>query len=198
MANSYLGIDDFLVYMATRGNTSITASPVETLQTALVRATDYLDQKYRYKGIKKVQKIGNAILDPNLQLIDPSLYPSSISMVPFLAPSTTFQELEWPRQGVVDYSGDTITGVPRQIKNACAELANRVLNDIELQPDYDSDVVKSGGIVSSMMDEVGPIKTQRTFDTQAGLGFFPDFPQITRMLQKAGLLLSGGGRSVLR
>jgi hypothetical protein len=67
-----------------------------------------------------------------------------------------------------------------------------------LQPDYDPDLVGYGGIVSSLSVEVGPIKESRAFDTKLGIGFFPDIPQIRRMLSKAGILMAGGGRTILR
>lgn len=198
-ANAYVSPAYFLAYHQSRGNTL--QSPIwddETIRAHIVRATDYLDQKYRYKGIKLVQTLGSAILDPNLAFIDPILYPSGVYMVPFLAPSTTFQQTEWPRQGVVDYSGDTVRGIPSQIAGAAAELALRSLNGTELQPDYDPDVVSAGGILASHSVTVGPISESKTYDTKAGLGFFASFPQIDRMLSKAGLLMAGGGRTILR
>jgi hypothetical protein len=89
-------------------------------------------------------------------------------------------------------------GVPNVLKAACSELAYRALNGTILQPDYDPELVSAGGVVSSITDDVGPIKHSITYDTKLGIGFFAPFPQVDRMLAKAGLLLAGGGRTVIR
>ncbi len=89
-------------------------------------------------------------------------------------------------------------GIPQVVQEACAEAAIRVQNGIDLQPDYDPDLVGAGGIIASVTDKVGPIEESRTFDTKLGIGFFPDFPKIKRMLSKAGVLLAGGGRTITR
>jgi hypothetical protein len=35
-------------------------------------------------------------------------------------------------------------------------------------------------------------------DTKFGTGFFPEFPQVKRILTSAGLLVAGGNRSIAR
>jgi hypothetical protein len=195
-ANAYMTVAQFKAYHDARGN-SYAGSPEEAVRFAIVKATDYLDQKYRYKGVKKVSVIAN-LVDPNLAFIDPFLSPFGVGTIPFLSSSTSSQSTEWPRQGVTDNNGNLVVGIPKQIIWACAELANRVLNDTDLQPDYDGDLINNGGVVQAISEEVGPIKTSRTFDTRLGLGFFPSFPHIDRMLAKAGILMAGGGRTVLR
>lgn len=198
-ANAYLTEAAFRLYHASRG-TAIPAGKVSAdIQTAIVQATDYLDQKYRFAGIKLLQSLGNAAIDANAVFLESWLTPyASIRGVSYLTPSTTTQHTEWPRQGVVDYSGDTINGVPKQIKHACAELAMRVLQGIKLQPDYDPNIVGAGGVVSSVTKKLGPLETVTAYDTKLGLGFFASFPQIDRMLSRAGLLNAGGGRTIMR
>ncbi len=196
-ANAYMTVEQFKAYHDARGN-SYSASPIETIRYAIVKATDYLDQKYRYKGTKSVHVVGSPLIDPNLAFIDPFLSPMGVGVIPYLSSATSSQTTEWPRQGVTDYNGNMILGIPKQIMWACAELANRNMNGTDLQPDYDSEVASGGAIVQSISEEVGPIKISRSFDTRMGLGFFATFPHIDRMLAKAGLLLAGGGRQVLR
>lgn len=196
-ANAYISVDQFKQYHNSRGN-DYSDSPVESIQYAIVKATDYIDQKYRFKGVKLSQVAGDPLLDPTLAFIDPFLSPIGIGFVPALTAAVTAQTTEWPRQGVTDYNGASIAGIPRAVKAACAELANRELNGTDLQPDYDSELVSAGGVVQSFSETVGPITVSKTFDTRLGTGFFASFPHVDRMLAKAGLLLAGGGRTVLR
>lgn len=202
-ANAYITPEFFIDYFTARG-TPIAESPLDPIKQAIVLGTDYLNQKYRYKGVKLLQYVGSSVLDPMLIYIDPWLVPVSLGQQGIgiggrgLGVSHTSQFSEWPRQGVIDYNGDSVYGVPQVIMEACAEAAIRVQNGTDLQPDYDPDLVGNGGIVSSLTDKVGPIEESRTFDTKLGIGFFPDFPKIKRMLSKAGVLLAGGGRTIIR
>lgn len=196
-ANAYMTAAEFMRYHDARGNL-YAASPHDPIMYAIVKATDYLDQKYRYRGIKNLQRLGNPIIDPTMAFLDPFLSPFGIGSIPFMAPATSSQSTEWPRQGAVDLNGDMIMGIPPVLKAACAELAFRSLNGTELQPDYDPALVGAGGVVSSITEDVGPIKSSRTYDTKLGIGFFAPFPQVDRMLSKAGLTLAGTGRTLIR
>lgn len=204
-ANAYITTDFLLSYCNSRGVFTVPASPTDTQVQAIVQGTDYLDQWYRFKGVKLLQFLsGTSILDPMLPYLDPWLTPFAFANGPYGAtgpayvPSTTQQETEWPRQGCVDFNGDTVYGVPLVIQRACAELALRALNGTVLQPDYNPNVITDGGIVQELSQEVGPIRLTTTYDTKMGLGFFPDFPQVTRMLAKAGILVAGGGHTIIR
>lgn len=203
-ANAYIPVEFFLDYHASRGNDDFPASPVDPIRRAIVKATDYLNQRYRYKGIKLLQYLSSSALDPMLIYLDPWLIPESLGSAGVgisgqgFAPAHTSQFSEWPRQGVVDFSGDSVYGIPQVIMEACAEAAIRVVSGTDLQPDYDPDITAAGGILSSFTNKVGPIEESKTFDTKLGIGFFPDIPQIKRMLSKSGILLAGGGRTVIR
>lgn len=197
-ANAYIDPAYYLKYHASRGNSVGSPAPGdEVLMAAIVKATDYLDQKYRYKGVRLLQTLGEPMANQDVGFVAPWMTPLAFGTIPFLSPSTTTQATEWPRQGVVNFDGDSINGIPKQIKYACAELAYRVLNGTVLQPDYDPNVVSGGAIVSSLSEEVGPLKTSVTYDTKLGIGFFASFPQVDRMLARAGLLIAGGGRTIL-
>lgn len=196
-ANAYISVAEFKRYFLSRGVDVGTPTDI-VVQGAIVQATDYIDQKYRFKGIKLVQRIGTDLQDSNAVFLEPWLTPYSLNGLAILTPSTTPQFTQWPRQGVVDLSGDTINGVPRLVKMACAELTQRVLNGVKLQPDYDSSVVTSGAVVQEVTERVGPIERRKVYDTKLGLGFFASFPQIDRMLARGGLLVSSGGRTIMR
>lgn len=203
-ANAYIYPDFLKQYATARGNFSYPDSPAEAVQNAIVQASDYIDQRYRFKGVKLLQFLSNPNFDPSIGFLDPWLGMQGFlgggpgtNYEAWFTPSSTQQALQWPRQGVVDLNGDNAYGVPLAVKYACAELALRVLNGVVLQPDYDPSIVSNGGVVSSYTKEVGPIRVTKTFDTKLGLGFFATFPAVDRILRSAGLLLFGGGRSII-
>lgn len=203
-ANAYITVDFFTDYHASRGNV-FPASPVDPIRRSIVRASDYLNQRYRYKGTKLLQYLSSNIENAAAIFLDPWLSSFAFGGVGFgiggprsFTPAHTSQNTEWPRCDVINYDGDNVYGIPQVIMEACAEAGVRDLNGTVLQPDYDPEIVANGGVVESTSTEVGPIKESRTFDTKLGLGFFPDIPQIRRMLSKAGVLRAGGGRTILR
>lgn len=203
-ANAYCTVDFFQQYHRSRGNL-YPASPLEGIMTAIVNASDYIDQRYKFKGIKLFQFLAdNPALSPVIGLIDPWLASfgffgggPGMNAQGWFTPESTLQETQWPRQGVVDFSGDNVYGVPNAVQRATCEAALRVLNGTPLQPDYDPTVVTAGGVLSSYTNEVGPIRETKAYDTKLGLGFFPDIPQVRRILSSAGLLSAGGGRSIV-
>lgn len=197
-ANAYIDPNFFKTYHASRGNVVPPSATTPVMQAAIVQATDYIDQKYRFNGVKLLQSFGNSVIDQNSTFLEAWLTPYALNGVSYLTPSVTTQNTEWPRQGVVDLNGDTVNGIPKAIKAACAELAIRVINGTALQPDYDPGLVGAGGVVSSITKKVGPLETVTAYDTKLGLGFFASFPIVDRMLSKAGLLNAGGGRTVMR
>lgn len=208
-ANAYCTTDFFFQYCNSRGY-AFPSSPLDNIEAAIVQASDYLDQRYRFKGVKLLQFLSNGTFDPSIGFLDPWLAVQGYlggygfggggpgtNFEAWFTPSATSQHTEWPRQGVVDYSGDSVYGVPLVVQQATCEGALRVLAGTSLQPDYDPTVVTAGAVVSSLSVEVGPIRKTTSYDTKLGLGFFPDIPHIRRMLSQAGLLLAGGGRSIV-
>lgn len=198
-ANAYTTIDEVKRYLASRGRDLGAFTDVQT-QAAIVDASDYIDQRYVFKGVKRTQKFGTNVGPQNGVFVEPWLSPRAWGVVGsnILVPSTTPQETQWPRQGAVDRNGDTINGLPTAVKHACAELVYRVAKGTVLQPDYDPTIVTPGGVLASKTEKVGPIERQFSYDTKLGLGFFPTIPQVTRMLSKAGLLSPSGGGSIIR
>lgn len=195
-ANAYITEAYFLKYCASRGYAIPTTITLPKVQAAIVQASDYLDHRYRYKGIKLLQSIGSSIMDANAVFLQSWLTPYALVATNYLTPTTTTQTTEWPRQGVVDQSGDTVNGIPKQIQMACAELALRVLTGTVLQPDYDPNIVGAGGVMSSVTKKIGPLETVTSFDTKFGLGFFATFPIVDRLLRQ--LVHAGGRHTVIR
>ena len=203
-ANAYCTADFFMQYSLSRGY-SFPTSPLDNIEAAIVQATDYLDQRYRFKGVKLLQFLSNPSFDPSIGFLDPWLATQGFlgggpgtNYESWFTSSSTVQHSEWPRQGVVDYNGDNVYGVPIVVKQAVCEGALRVLAGTSLQPDYDPTVVTAGAVVASLSVEVGPIRKTTSYDTKLGLSFFPSIPHIDRMLRSAGLLVGGGGRSLIR
>lgn len=186
--------ETFLInYLASRNRSLVLSLTSSQYQGAIVQGTDYLNQRYRYKGVKLLQfcaanRDSFVFIDP---WFSPWVFPYSS-----LTGNYTQQQTEWPRQGCVDFNGDMVYGVPVPIQYACAELAMRQLSGTILQPDYDPNVVSNGAVLETVTKNIGPIQTTKTYDTKLGLGFFPDFPQVRRILQSAGLLTAGGGRVI--
>jgi hypothetical protein len=197
-ANAYIDTSFLTKYLNSRGLAIPGTSTTLNMQTAIVAATDYLDQKYRFRGVKLIQNLGSDVTDANAVFLEPWLTPWGLNGMAILSPAITPQETQFPRQGCVDLSGDTVNGIPLTLKKACAELAWRALNGVTLQADFDTSLGGQGGVVSSVTKEIGPIKTVTAYDTKLGLGFFASFPQVDRMLSKAGLLISNAGRTVIR
>ena len=205
VANAYCTADFLAKYNNSRGAFVYPASPVDQVWQAIVQATDYIDQRYRFKGIKLFQWLANPNLDPSIAFVDPWLGWDGFlgggpgnDFIGLYTPSSTFQHTEWPRAGCIDYNGDNVYGVPLAVQWAACELALRALNGVYLQPDYDPTVVTPGAVVASTTQQVGPIRTTTSYDTKLGLSFFPDYPHVRRILTKAGLLVNGGGRSLMR
>lgn len=196
-ANAYIDVDFYRLYFMARGVAIGTPADL-ALQGAIVQASDYLDQRYRFRGVKLVQTITSLPMDSNAVLLESWLTPFALTGVPFLASSISTQTTQWPRQGAIDNNGNQINGIPENLRRATAELAQRVLAGISLQPDYDPNVVANGAVVEQVTKKVGPIETSTRYDTKLGLGFFPTYPQVTRLLKSGGLLTSSGGRSIIR
>lgn len=73
---------------------------------------------------------------------------------------TNAQALEFPRDGLVDWSSQLVTGVPLRVKRACCELAFKAIADGNLFKDLDR-----GGMV--VHKQVGPISTTYAPDAPA-------------------------------
>ena len=73
------------------------------------------------------------------------------------------QALEFPRESLTDFGGLAVTGVPKRVKDACAELAFKAIS-ANLYTDLDR-----GGMVQS--ESVGPISVSYMEGAPAGMSF---------------------------
>ncbi|ASN67306.1 hypothetical protein 10AX3_7 [uncultured Caudovirales phage] len=132
-AESYISLDSLKAYAAGRG-VDISGVTDEQNESALRRATTYIDGKYR----KHLQSGRWA-----------SLFSGEKK-------NGRGQALEWPRSGAEDYEGLPISDstVPIEVKNATAEAGYReALNPGSLSPDF---------VSASMVkrEKVGPLETE--------------------------------------
>src|ERR1035437_4549242 len=119
-ANAYIDEAYFRKYHGSRGNAVPVGATTLAIQAAIVQGTDYIDAKYRFAGIKFLQTPGTPSLDANATFLEAWLTPYALNSVSYLAPSTTTQTTQFPRQGVVDLNGNTVNGIPDAVKRACA------------------------------------------------------------------------------
>lgn len=93
------------------------------------------------------------------------------------------QALEFPRTGLMDHSGYTVTGVPARVMRACNELAFRALTE-DIAPDLDR-----GGRVQS--ESVGPLSVTYAADAPAGRTFTLAENLLAPYVRGDGDMLSG-------
>lgn len=179
-ANAYVTPTEVRNYWADAGFTFAasddTPSPAQpiTLQVAIVQATRYIELRFR------------------------SRFKGAIRFPATNTPAFAGQALSWPRQGVyysminggmnlypyTDYCQEDveITGVPKQLKDACCEYVKRVFTAPLL-----TDPVLASNIVSQR-SKVGPIET----DTQFVPGAVPKFkPYPSADLLLRSLIITG-------
>jgi hypothetical protein len=138
----YGSLEGSNAYFEQRGNAAWAAGNEEARTAALVRATDYIDQRYRY------------------------MLPSGTwqSMFTGVRTDGRAQPNEWPRTGAVDYSGYLlpVDVVPDEVERATYEAAARELSKPgSLSPDF---------VASSLAirKKVGPIEVAYSDKTVEG------------------------------
>jgi hypothetical protein len=176
-ANAYTTIDEVKRYLASRGRDLGAFTDVQT-QAAIVDASDYIDQRYVFKGVKRTQKFGTNVGPQNGVFVEPWLSPRAWGVVGsnILVPSTTPQETQWPRQGAVDRNGDTINGLPTAVKHACAELVYRVAKGNRAPAGLRSDDRHPGRRARLQDGEGRPDRASIQLRHQARPRFLPDHP----------------------
>lgn len=114
----YGTLQDADAYHAARGRADWTGSGQDDRVAALVRGSDYVDQRYRGQSAEKF---------------------CAVPRFPGVRTAGRAQEREWPRTGAVDRYGDPIPDdeVPTEVEHAAYEAAYReLLQPGSLSPDY--------------------------------------------------------------
>lgn len=112
-ANSYISVADATTYFTNRPNTDWTAASADEKAAALIKATDYMVQKYRLKW-RGIRVNFDQVLDwPRAGVITEDFYSPETAPRPTIFTGLAY---EYPTNVV-----------PLEVKNACCELAARSL-----------------------------------------------------------------------
>lgn len=107
---------------------------------------------------------------------------------------TRAQRTQWPRVDAFDRNGDFVTGVPFEVKEACADYALLALQQ-ELNPNYENSTVS--GAILSKLEKLGPLEEQTEYQSGSSGGAvqtLPKYPKADLKLRAAGLVKGGGSR----
>lgn len=185
-ANAYITRAFFIDYHVARGNDHSAYSD-DQLDASIVRATDYLDTRFRFRGVKLNEtdqttewprKAGSALTQPwlNVELItSPVLIVSAGQSGALVGPN-----------------GESITGIPEALKKACAEYALRAL----ASPLFQDAPAPSGGVAIEEIEQTVDVLSQRIKYANGGQAtsggyVLPAYPLADSMLARAGLIESG-------
>ncbi|WP_420465611.1 DnaT-like ssDNA-binding protein [Panacagrimonas sp.] len=130
----YGNLTDAAAYHVDRGNAAWDALTSTAQEAALVRASQYIDGRYRWR-----------LMSGRWQ-----------SMFRGTKTGGRAQILEWPRTGATDYEGNEIgsTEVPTEVEYATYEAALREAADPgSLSPDYTASA-------QAIREKVGPVEVQ--------------------------------------
>lgn len=175
-ANSYLSVADFKTYHGARGN-DYSAYSDTLIGNALVRATDYIDARFRFRGVQilSTQTTQWPRQAGNLRLV------MWIDITPTLISETG--------EFLLDANGFEIIGLPTALKNATAEYAFRALTILLFQ---DAPAPEGGRLIDSITQTVDVITQSIKYTSpQSGAFVMPAFPAADLMLVRAGLVAAG-------
>lgn len=181
-ANAYITLAQFKTYHDNRGNAY--GANDELIKAAIVKATDYLDTRFRFRGIKLLTT--QTTMWPRRMNSDVFI---SWQVVDFGQPSFVNGGLDTTR-GLVDANGAEVVGVPLPIKNANAEYALRAMSNPLFQ---DAPAPEGGRVIDEETVTVDVITHQVKYAPSQGSGNFamPAYPAVDLMLTRSGLVESG-------
>lgn len=158
-ANAYIDVAALRAYWDDRG-VDLSAYSDDQAEVAIIKATDYLDARYKWVGYQ--------------------LY--------------RLQGTQWPRGGVTTF----LRGLPPALKNATCMMAQRAFTKALMpDPTYDP----SGQKVTESTKKVGPIEVSLKYSdggNSNAASKTPEYPEVTLMLQAAGLVGSGVSGDLVR
>lgn len=166
-SNSYASVAEADSYFTDRLNTTWTSLGTSVKESNLIKATDYIDQRFGLRFI------GSRVFEEQALA-----WPRSDT-----------------GQSTLDFDEDTETGViPVKLKYACIEYALRA-NDGPLAPD--PEISDSGVSMVTTMEKVGPIETRSErasgSSNAASVNILRPYPGADMYLN--GLLIPGGNRT---
>lgn len=181
-ANAYITVAFFKSYHTARGH-SYAGKNDDQIASAIINATDYVDTRYRYIGIKLY---ANQTTEwPRQAGADTSSVWWDMS---FASPIVTFDNTTDP-VALRDSNNQEVVGIPTAVERATAEYAFRALTI----PLFQDAPAPSGGR-QIKMKHVRVSVIQQTIEYepgQAGAFALPVFPAADLILTRAGLVKSG-------
>lgn len=185
-ANAYITLAFFKSYHDDRGN-DYSAYTDPNMNTAIVRATDYLDTRFRFRGIKLndadqttewPRRAGSAVTQPWLNV---DLITSPVLIVTAGATSD-----------LIGPNGESLTGIPDALMKASAEYALRALASSLFQ----DAPAPSGGVAVEEIEQTVDVISQRIKYANGGQAttggyVLPAYPLADTMLARAGLIETG-------
>lgn len=187
-ANSYIDLPAFKSYHDDRGNVYATFTDPQ-ITSALIRATDYIDTRFRFRGVRLLstqttewpRQAGAGIFVPwwDVNFVTPDVTFNGPTTIVFLS----------------DASGNPILGIPQAVKDAQAEYALRALTSPLFQ---DAPAAEGGRLINEEEVTVDVISHRVQYAPSQGTGQFqmPAFPAADMKLSRAGLIEIG--RQVFR
>jgi hypothetical protein len=150
-ANAYIDLAFANTYHSDRGNDGWGQSDGNK-RSAIIRATDYIEQRFglKFRGVRKTKE--QALEWPRLDAFDDD-----------------------------DFAFSSVDEIPRQLQKACAEYALRALNILQLSPDptlsfatrdatgegSTQQATADGGEVRRKKEKVGPIEEEIEYRSTA-------------------------------
>lgn len=162
-ATAYIDAAFFTAYHTDRNVTAVADGDFDVdpdIQGAIVKASDYLDSRYRYIGTRRVRT----------------------------------QPMEWPRWDAIDKDDLLVSGIPQEVKEACAELALAELNSPGvLFPTVSQDSSGQGVKKFKQKLDVLEVETEYFGDSASSAQKQPQFYTADWRLKRSGLLVSNRG-----
>lgn len=161
-ANAYISVAEFDTYHGDRGN-DVSAFSTTDKEQAIVRATDYMDQRFRWVGER----------------------------------GRVDQRTGWPRIDAEDRDRDVRFGIPREVKDACAEYARIAattpVTDLNPTPDRDD----TGRAIQKKSERTDVL--EESVEYSSGAAFeLPKYPKADLWLFTSGLAISARTRDLRR
>lgn len=181
-ANTYCTVAEFKTYHDNRGH-SYVGKTDDQISVALIRATDYIDNRFSFPG-QKLTGPGQVTQWPRAYVPDPQAT-TSASGVNFAY---------WTEnQGFPFIPSTTIDGIDRALTRACAEYALRALKLAQLIVDQLAN--PAGGILVSSTKKLDVLEITSTFaGLPNGATVWSAYPEADQLLRTRGLILDNRNR----
>lgn len=182
-ANTYCSLVDFKSYHDSRGH-SYVGKTDDQISVALIRATDYIDNRFRFTG-QKLTGQTQSTMWPRAYVADPQVNVSNTTNYAYWVENTGFPFIP----------SATINGIDRALVRATAEYALRALTLAQLVIDQIADT--GGGVIASLQEILGggAIETNTVYqDIPIGTIVYSVFPEADNLLRARGLIPDSANR----